>query len=141
VNIVSTLQSGGGDRGYRIDAEAAAGGHLVPAWPVSTAPTLNCAFADKQGLEDQHALNGAGHFVPGDRHTVRRLTPTECERLQGFPDRWTLLPGQAADSEMNPKPDSHRYSMMGNAVTVNVAEWLGGRIVAQVAAETLEAAA
>jgi len=48
---------------------------------------------------------------------VRRLTPTECERLQGFPDGWT--DGQA---------DSHRYKQMGNAVTVNVAEWIGKRI-------------
>jgi len=48
---------------------------------------------------------------------VRRLTPTECERLQGFPDGWT--DGQA---------DSHRYKQMGNAVTVNVAEWIAKRI-------------
>jgi len=45
---------------------------------------------------------------------VRRLTPVECERLQGFPDDWTA--GQA---------DSHRYRQMGNAVTVNVANYIG----------------
>jgi DNA (cytosine-5)-methyltransferase 1 len=45
--------------------------------------------------------------------TVRRLTPTECERLQGFPDGWTE--GQA---------DSHRYKQMGNAVAVPVVEWV-----------------
>lgn len=50
---------------------------------------------------------------------VRRLTPTECERLQGFPDSWTE--GQA---------DSHRYRQMGNAVTVPVAEWIGHRLIA-----------
>jgi DNA (cytosine-5)-methyltransferase 1 len=48
--------------------------------------------------------------------SVRRLTPTECERLQGFPDGWT--DGQA---------DSHRYKQLGNAVTVNVAEWIARR--------------
>lgn len=48
---------------------------------------------------------------------VRRLTPTECERLQGFPDGWTA--GQA---------DSARYKQMGNAVCVPVAEWIGRRI-------------
>jgi len=48
--------------------------------------------------------------------SVRRLTPTECERLQGFPDGWTA--GQA---------DSHRYKQLGNAVTVNVAEWIARR--------------
>ena len=50
---------------------------------------------------------------------VRRLTPTECERLQGFPDGWTQL-GDTADSK--------RYSALGDAVTVNVAEWIGRRL-------------
>ena len=49
--------------------------------------------------------------------TVRRLTPTECERLQGFPDGWT-----------DEQTDSHRYKQMGNAVTVNVAEWIFNRV-------------
>jgi DNA (cytosine-5)-methyltransferase 1 len=49
---------------------------------------------------------------------VRRLTPTECERLQGFPDGWTA--GHA---------DSSRYRMLGNAVCVPVAEWIGRRIL------------
>ena len=50
--------------------------------------------------------------------TVRRLTPTECERLQGFPDDWTE--GQA---------DTHRYKQMGNAVAVPVVEWIMQGIV------------
>lgn len=50
---------------------------------------------------------------------VRRLTPTECERLQGFPDEWTA--GQF---------DSARYRQLGNAVCVPIAEWIGRRIVA-----------
>jgi site-specific DNA-cytosine methylase len=49
---------------------------------------------------------------------VLRLTPTECERLQGFPDDWTS--GQA---------DSNRYKQMGNAVAVPVAEWIISRMV------------
>ena len=52
---------------------------------------------------------------------VRRLTPTECCRLQGFPDDW-LGPS-------NEKPDSPRYAALGDAVTVNVAEWIGRRIL------------
>ncbi len=52
--------------------------------------------------------------------TVRRLTPTECERLQGFPDGWTE--GQA---------DSHRYKQLGNAVAVPVVEWLISRLVSR----------
>jgi DNA (cytosine-5)-methyltransferase 1 len=60
-----------------------------------------------------------GGNVPAimDEATIRRLTPVECERLQGFPDNWT--DGQA---------DSTRYKQMGNAVTVNVIEWVGGKI-------------
>jgi hypothetical protein len=50
--------------------------------------------------------------------TVRRLTPKECERLQGFPDDWT------AD-----QADSNRYKQMGNAVAVPVVEWIISRMV------------
>lgn len=50
---------------------------------------------------------------------VRRLTPIECERLQGFPDGWT-----------DGQPDSVRHRQLGNAVNVAVAEWLGRRIMA-----------
>ena len=56
-------------------------------------------------------------FMSNENIIVRRLTPTECERLQGFPDGWTE--GQA---------DSHRYKQMGNAVAVPVVEWIIGRI-------------
>jgi DNA (cytosine-5)-methyltransferase 1 len=49
---------------------------------------------------------------------VRRLTPTECERLQGFPDGWT-----------DHLSDAHRYRCLGNAVAVPVAEWIGRRIM------------
>ena len=48
---------------------------------------------------------------------VRRLTPVECERLQGFPDNWTF--GVS---------DSQRYKQMGNAVTVNVIKWIGAKL-------------
>jgi len=50
---------------------------------------------------------------------VRRLTPTECERLQGFPDNWTAIEGAS---------DSHRYRVLGNAVAVPVIEWIGRRL-------------
>jgi DNA (cytosine-5)-methyltransferase 1 len=49
---------------------------------------------------------------------VRRLTPLECERLQGFPDGWTDGPA-----------DSHRYRMLGNAVATVVAQWVGHRLL------------
>ena len=57
---------------------------------------------------------------------VRRLTPRECERLQGFPDDFTRIPwrGKPADQ----CPDGPRYKALGNSWAVNVAEWLGERI-------------
>lgn len=59
-----------------------------------------------------HSRQIAGQFG------VRRLTPLECERLQGFPDDWTA--GQ---------PDSTRYRQLGNAVAVPCARWIGQRIM------------
>jgi site-specific DNA-cytosine methylase len=54
-----------------------------------------------------------------EKYGVRRLTPVECERLQGFPDGWTEPTGS----------DSARYKAMGNAVTVNTVRWILGRIL------------
>jgi DNA (cytosine-5)-methyltransferase 1 len=189
-------------------------------WPAEVAPTLNAAFADKQGLEDQHALNGAGLFVShalrgegfdasedgtgrgtplvpvafalqeragcenpnagpdgagyregaaytlearqtpqavafamrgreggampelsGDNVSalraasggstrdmvattaVRRLTPRECERLQGFPDDYTLI-----THRKKPSADGPRYKALGNSMAVPVMRWIGERI-------------
>ena len=58
------------------------------------------------------------HTLFDNKLTVRRLTPIECERLQGFPDNWT--DGQA---------DSSRYKQMGNAVAVPVVNWIIERMV------------
>ena len=68
--------------------------------------------------------------------TVRRLTPTECERLQAFPDGWTCrclpLDEWARDPENAAArctcPDTPRYKQMGNAVTVSVVFWIGTRL-------------
>lgn len=57
---------------------------------------------------------------------VRRLTPRECERLQGFPDDWTLVPykGKARED----CPDSPRYKALGNSMAVPVMRWIGKRL-------------
>ena len=59
-------------------------------------------------------------------YIVRRLTPRECERLQGFPDDWTKVPyrGKPADE----CPDTPRYKAIGNSMCVNVMRWIGERI-------------
>ena len=57
---------------------------------------------------------------------LRRLTPRECERLQGFPDDWTMIPYRGKPAEAC--PDSPRYRSLGNAFAVPVIGWIGERI-------------
>ena len=67
----------------------------------------------------QARMGTGGNNMPllAEPMRVRRLTPTECERLQGCPDGWT-----------DDQSDTQRYKQMGNAVTVNVIEWIGSRL-------------
>lgn len=72
-----------------------------------------------------------GGNVPFVRQTentmrVRRLTPIECERLQGFPDNWTQIPYGKKPKEQC--PDGHRYKALGNSMAVPVMNWIGRRI-------------
>lgn len=64
------------------------------------------------------------NLVVTDR--IRRLTPIECERLQGFPDNWTRSGNY--DGKIKLTPESQRYKLMGNAVTVNVVEAIGKQL-------------
>jgi DNA (cytosine-5)-methyltransferase 1 len=57
---------------------------------------------------------------------LRRLTPLECERLQGFPDGWTEY-GMRNGNKVKIS-DSHRFKMLGNAITTNVAEEIGKKL-------------
>jgi len=124
--VINTLQARMGTGGNNMP--------MVAAVPIHDKATR---FAGKRKLHDgTYSDDGAGNglgigdegdpmntLTGGDRHavfnksTVRRLTPVECERLQGFPDDWTA--GQS---------DSSRYKQMGNAVAVPVVEWVIGNI-------------
>ena len=105
--VINTLQARMGTGGNNMPMlmrmrEGKPGGGKGPL--ISDNKSLTIATAN-----DQTLLNEG---------TVRRLTPVECERLQGFPDDWTA--GQS---------DSARYKQMGNAVAVPVVEWLIQNIV------------
>jgi site-specific DNA-cytosine methylase len=63
---------------------------------------------------------GQGYSAVREGASVRRLTPTECERLQGLDDGWTNPDGTA--------PDSRRYAGLGDAVTATVSFWIGSRL-------------
>jgi site-specific DNA-cytosine methylase len=72
--------------------------------------------------------DGNEHSMVGTAMTVRRLTARECERLQAFPDDYTLIPWRkkaAADC-----PDGPRYKALGNSMAVNCMAWIGERIAA-----------
>ncbi|MHA1360895.1 MAG: DNA cytosine methyltransferase, partial [Candidatus Helarchaeota archaeon] len=72
---------------------------------------------------------GGGH-IPSllKNNRIRRLTPVECERLQGFPDGWTER-GINKNGEIVKISDTQRYKMLGNAVSVPVITFLGKQIL------------
>lgn len=79
---------------------------------------------DSKGVGTQYVQEGKVVVQMEDRHyIVRRLTPLECERLQGFPDGWT-------DIEVDRKQasDAARYKALGNSMAVPVMRWIGERI-------------
>ena len=71
---------------------------------------------------------GGSEVLITDQHgpKVRRLTPIECERLQGFPDNYTQITWRG--KEPKDCPVSHRYKCLGNSMTTNVMLWIGKRI-------------
>lgn len=79
------------------------------------------------------ALSHTRHDAVQYADVVRRLTPRECERLQGLPDDWTLLDEGTADGP--------RYAALGDAVTAPVAWWVGRRILRKLALRRVESAA
>ena len=95
-------------RAYSIYPESGQGANLR-ATEVEVSPVIAAVDGSKQSERGLRLASAAG---------VCRLTPLECERLQGLPDGWTL-----------PGSDSKRYAALGDAVTANVAEWIGRRIL------------
>jgi DNA (cytosine-5)-methyltransferase 1 len=65
-------------------------------------------------------------IVPKVSMAVRRLTPVECERLQGFPDNFTRIPWR--NKPATECPDGPRYKALGNSMAVPVMRWIGERI-------------
>jgi len=106
------------DRCPTLMSESGSPPMVAGRWPADLASTLNTKYADKQGLEDQHINSGAPLFVPYERQ-IRRMTPLEWERLQGFPDGYTAVPGAK---------DAPRYKALGNSMTQQVMGWIGRRI-------------
>ncbi|WP_432315847.1 DNA cytosine methyltransferase [Collinsella aerofaciens] len=81
------------------------------------------------GVVDSRANNNGNESESGQSPMlVRRLTPLECERLQGFPDEHTLIAWKGRPAEEC--PDGPRYKAIGNSMAVPVMRWIGRRIAA-----------
>lgn len=119
--------------------------------PITSETTANCLGRNNGqenviaiagniiGLSPQNGGNGDGFdeevcytLTTADRHAVaansiiRRLTPTECEILQGFPRNYTKIPYRKKPADQC--PDSPRYKALGNSMAVPVMRWIGERI-------------
>lgn len=111
-SIAPTLRSMGRDGSH-----ANAGGQLAVAFDARQSDVIQ--YGDKTG-----PLDTDGHTMAVQQGwAVRRLTPTECERLQAFPDNYTLIPVRG-----KPAADGPRYKALGNSMAVNAMRWLGKRI-------------
>jgi DNA (cytosine-5)-methyltransferase 1 len=74
-------------------------------------------------LPGRTAGDGSSNLQPVGGMAVRRLTPRECERLQGFPDDYTLITHRGKLAA-----DGPRYKALGNSMAVPVMRWIGERI-------------
>ncbi len=86
------------------------------------AQTLTSSYGKQVDSTD----SATGPNVVSHPGSVRRLTPRECERLQGFPDDYTLIPYRG--KPISDCPDGPRYKAIGNSKAVPVVHWLGARI-------------
>jgi site-specific DNA-cytosine methylase len=80
------------------------------------------------GFDASEDGTGRGTPLVPQAMTVRRLTARECERLQAFPDDYTLIPWRKKQAE--DCPDGPRYKALGNSMAVNCMAWIGERIAA-----------
>jgi len=137
-----------------VNNQAVSAGHVIPVCSTGhTSHCLNAGGMGRQDYETETMVvgfnwqNGGGYGnandglgitengtgplsrsqVPAVSNMsigVRRLTPVECERLQGFPDNWTLVPHRN-----KPAADGPRYKAIGNSMAVPVMRWIGERIL------------
>jgi DNA (cytosine-5)-methyltransferase 1 len=116
--VTSRWGTGGGNvpivEAYSIREDA--GANTFSATPLTVTPALQ---ALRPSVQSHHAQT----FV-ADSVKVRRLTPTECERLQGFPDGFTNIPWRKKDTS----PEGLRYKALGNSMAVPCMQWIGDGI-------------
>lgn len=126
-----------GDEGDVMNTLTKADKHAV-AQPIAVEnPTIIDRAAFNQGQNAQYeprieegqtmsSLVAKGPHAVQHTMAIRRLTPKECERLQGFPDNWTKIPYRNKPAKQC--PDGPRYKACGNSMAVPVMRWIGKRI-------------
>lgn len=119
-------------------SHANGGGHLAVAQPVGAFFAGNGSKAGSIAYDENvsptlKASDSGTNRTPSAHvgMAVRRLTPVECERLQGFPDGYTQIPWRNKPS--SECPDGPRYKALGNSWAVPVVRWIGKRIALAVA--------
>ena len=128
VRAMSKAQNGRGwnDDGtaYTVDTHATQG---VAVAMVNMQGSKGNAVAQEDGPSfTLNAMHGHDVHAIATAMQVRRLTPTECERLQGFPDGYTQIPWRKKPA--SECPDGPRYKALGNSWAVPVVRWIGRRI-------------
>ena len=123
-----------GEDGYPAFTLLANHPHMVTAYGSGTDPQLvgSLCARDYKGVGSQCvnegkvvAVNEAADKL-AESMSARRLTPLECERLQGFPDKHTLIPWKGKPA--TECPDGPRYKAIGNSMAVPVMRWIGERL-------------
>lgn len=125
-NIINRQpRNGGNGLGYETDGAmytlTASDRHAV--WCAGDSGTNMPVYHDMSPTLTAHDAKSAcfANTLSDDGYSVRRLTPVECERLQGFPDRYTDVPWRGRSHA----PDSRRYKALGNSMAVPVMRWIG----------------
>ncbi len=124
-NLICTpdvAPNGGGANGPGRSADDAES--LVP----DVSPTIKARDykGPNSNIGEGQPILPVAHTLRAEYDSVRRLTPRECERLQGFPDDYTQIPYRNKDADQC--PDGPRYKALGNSMAVNVMQWIGQRI-------------
>lgn len=97
----------------------------IVVYPMQQITSTTCRSNPKLGDPSPTITTGESMLMVSP-NAVRRLTPVECERLQGFPDNWTLVPFRG-----KPAKDGPRYKAIGNSWAVPVARWIGRQMEKQ----------
>lgn len=116
IEISGTIKASHNDSSPHVASFTVSANSNGYAWEKSVTPTI-----DASGGQNKNQQYGIRQDM-----AVRRLTPKECERLQGFPDDYTRIPYRNKPADLC--PDGPRYKALGNSMAVPVMKWIGERI-------------